>query len=71
MSAFGGRDFTAIQETLTFDPWETRGKVQIPLVNDDVKESHKNFYALVSDVTGGMVGTPWRANVALWDDDSK
>ena len=71
LSAFAGNDYTPVDKIVTFDPWETNHRIQITLVDDDVKEAHANFIVLVNDVTGGLVGSPARANVALYDDDSK
>ena len=56
---------------LTFDPWVTMQEVKITLVNDNTLEPHATFFIVITDVTGGLVAEPNRANIALWDDDSK
>ena len=70
-SAVAGKDFIRIDIMLTFDPWVTLQEVKITLVNDDTLEPHATFFIVIADVTGGLAAEPNRANVALWDDDSK
>ena len=67
-TALAGSDYTAVSGTLTLDVGETSGSVEVPTLDDDVKELEENFSlhlssaanaapvaTLVSDVVMGTI----------------
>ena len=67
-TAFAGTDYAAVSGTLTLDVGETSGSVEVPTLDDDVKELEENFSlhlssaanaapvaTLVSDVVIGTI----------------
>jgi poly(3-hydroxybutyrate) depolymerase len=70
LTATKGLDYTSITNTLSFAPGEKVKLVTVPILNDGVKESSKNFRVTLSNPTGGAVlGSRTTATVTIVDND--
>jgi len=69
-SAFGRCDFATTVDTLTFAAGETSKTLQIPIVNDSIKEGDETFSVVLSNPTGASLGTPATAVVTIVDNDT-
>ena len=54
-SAKAGSDYTAVTETLTFDPGVTSKRVRIPIPDDSTLEPDQFFYVNLTDAVGAPV----------------
>ena len=54
-SAKAGSDYTAVTETLTFDPGVTSKRVRIPIPNDPTNDPDQFFYVNLTDAVGAPV----------------
>lgn len=71
LTATKGLDYTGITNTLSFAPGEKAKLVIVPILNDGVTESTKNFRVTLSNPTGGAVlGSRTTANATILDNDS-
>jgi hypothetical protein len=65
-TALSGLDFTGMTNTLAFEPGERLKLVRVPILNDGVKETAKNFRLTLSNPTGGAVlGAPTATSVTI------
>ncbi len=70
VTATNGLDYTGATHTLSFAPGEKVRLVTVPILNDGVKESTKNFRGILSNPTGGAVlGSRTTATVTILDND--
>ena len=70
LTATKGLDYAGITNTLSFAPGEKIKLVTVPILNDGVKESSKNFRVTLSNPTGGAVlGSRTTATVTILDND--
>jgi hypothetical protein len=70
-TATAGQDYTAVTNKISFAPGETLKFVDVPLINDGLKESSETFRVLLSNPIGGaMLGTATRPmSIAILDND--
>jgi len=70
VSATAGLDYGGLTNTLTFAPGERLKLVDIPILNDGLKEGNETFRVILSNPTGGAaLGTPQSATVTIRDND--
>ena len=72
-AAIAGRDYTAVDGTLTFAPGETLATFEVATVQDDKHELAESAQLLLSDVTGGSAeisGFARSASISIADDDA-
>lgn len=69
-TARAGRDYTAVQGTLTFSPSQTIQSIGVPLLDDSFDEDAETFsVSLDTSSNNALVGTPYTATVTIDDDD--
>ena len=68
-TAQSGQDYTAVSQTLTFAPGETRKTLSVPLLNDALDEFTESFTVQLSNPTVATLGTPRTVTVQISDDD--
>jgi hypothetical protein len=68
-TATSGNDFTAVNQTLTFNAFETSKTVQVQAVGDSAAEFTEAFTLTLSNPTGASLGLSTHS-VAIVDDDS-
>jgi poly(3-hydroxybutyrate) depolymerase len=69
-TAVAGQDYTGVTNTLSFAPGERLKFVDVPLLNDGLKESSETFRITLSNPTGGAVlATPATLAVMILDND--
>jgi CSLREA domain-containing protein len=69
-TAHAGSDYTPVHSTLTFGIGERLKVVDIPLVNDTVREDSETFNVSLSNPVGGRLGSIPLAVVTILDDDN-
>ncbi|HXD32898.1 MAG TPA: Calx-beta domain-containing protein [Pyrinomonadaceae bacterium] len=69
-TATGNEDFTPVGGTLNFAPGETSKTINIPIINDTVREGNETFSIVITHPAGGAkVGYPTSATVTIIDND--
>ena len=69
-SAVAGQDFVSTNGTIVFASVEEQVKcIQVPLLNDGVKEAEETFRLLLANPGGGVLGTVTNATVTITDND--
>jgi poly(3-hydroxybutyrate) depolymerase len=69
-AALAGLDYVGSTNTIQFGPGERRKWIQIPLLNDGLKEAVKSFRITLSNPTGGTaLGSQPTATVKITDND--
>ena len=73
LSLIAPTDYTALSQTLTFQPGTTRISVEISIENDDIVESVENFFAGLTLETpeANVVVDPAGAEIRINDTDSE
>lgn len=67
-SATSGSDFTAVNQTVTFNNGETSKTISIPIATDAIVESNETFTVALSNAQGGAsIGSPSSATVTITD----
>ena len=54
-TAIAGQDYTGVTNTLSFAPGERLKFIDVPMLNDGLKESSETFRIVLSNPTGGAV----------------
>ena len=68
-TATAGQDYTALEGTISFAEDETEKSITVSLVDDDSPEAVETFTLVLSNPSGGQVGTG-TATGTITDDDS-
>jgi polyhydroxybutyrate depolymerase len=69
-TAVAGQDYTGVTNTLQFAPGERLKYVDVPVLNDGIKESSETFRIVLSNPTGEAVLGPTRTvTVTILDND--
>lgn len=69
-SAVAGLDYEAARGTLQFEPGQASQTVQIPLINDGVRENREIFYLIFENLSNGVsFETSGRAEAWIEDND--
>jgi polyhydroxybutyrate depolymerase len=70
ISAIAGQDYTAVTNTLSLAPGERLKFIEVPILNDGLKESAETFRIPLSNPTGGAVlGLTRTVTVTILDND--
>ncbi|GEM_PF-1092979 len=67
-SATAGSDYTAISDTLTFNPGETSKTVNVSVIGDTTVESDETFLVNLSNATNAIISDPQGIGRILNDD---
>lgn len=68
-TAIGGIDYTNSSGTLSFTEGVTTVSVNVPIIDDTNYEGDESFSVTLANVTGGSLGSPSNATIAIIDDD--
>jgi polyhydroxybutyrate depolymerase len=69
-AAIAGQDYTGVTNTLNFAAGERVKFIDVPVLNDGVKEPSETFRIVLSNPTGGAVlGSPTTVTVTILDND--
>lgn len=63
------RDYTRVNQKLTFAPQETVKTVTIPIINDNLPENNETFNLVLSNPVGTTLGLRNKATVTIVDND--
>jgi uncharacterized delta-60 repeat protein len=69
-SATAGSDYVATNGTLTFPPGVTNQNIVVTVLNDTVVEGDETFTVFLTNIVGGLFGSPTNCLVTIQDDDS-
>ena len=70
-TAIAGSDYLGLTNTVHFAPGERLKRIQIPILNDELKEAAKSFLVRLSNPSAGTALGPRRtATVITYDNDS-
>jgi len=70
LTAIAGLDYTGLTNTISFAPGERLKFVDVPLLNDGLKESSEKFRITLTNPTGGAVlAMPTTLTVTILDND--
>ena len=64
-------DYTAVTNTLTFDPGQTSRTFSVSIVNDLTDEPNETINLALSSLVGATPGTPLSATLTIVDNDSQ
>ncbi len=70
VTAIGGTDYTATNDTVTFNIGETSKNFAVPIINDGALEGDETFNVALSLPSGVVLGTPSSATVIIGDDET-
>ena len=69
-AAIAGQDYTGVTNTLNFAAGERVKFIDVPVLNDGIKEPSETFRILLGNPTGGAVlGSPTTVTVTILDND--
>jgi len=71
ISAMAGKDYTATQGTLNFEPGEKEKTISIAIIDSDAAEGKEKFRVCLSQATNCTLDSNGIAIVTIRDDDSK
>jgi len=63
-------DYTPVIGTITFQPGQTSQKIQVPVINDTLRETNETFTVRLSSPVNATLGTGISHNYTILDDDS-
>ena len=68
-TALAGEDYTATGGTLTFEAGENLKLLNVPILNDGLKESNETFQLYLTNAPAEMLGAAMTATITLVDND--
>ncbi|MBF2085060.1 DUF4347 domain-containing protein [Thermoleptolyngbya sp. C42_A2020_037] len=68
-TAQAGSDYLARSGTLTFAPGQTAQTISIPIINDTLIEDNESFSVVLSNPTGGVLGSQTASVITILDND--
>jgi len=69
-TAFARCDFATVVGTLNFAAGETSRTFNVPIINDSYAEGNETFGVVLSNPTGGTLGSPSTATVTITDNET-
>jgi len=70
-TATAGSDYTAVGDTLTFDPGQTIKTFSVPILEDALDEANETVNLTLSNFSNAVPGTPASAMLTIVDDDAR